>query len=89
MNFILWMVMGATVGLVAFSVLNLNSGRGLAISIGIGVLTAVFGGHILAPVFGGTVGEAGEFSPFALLVAAATALGSLTISDMTSARLRL
>jgi uncharacterized membrane protein YeaQ/YmgE (transglycosylase-associated protein family) len=87
MNVILWLVTGALVGLIAFVALNLNLGRGLIISIIIGMLAAFFGGHILAPMLGATVGDTGEFSPFPLLVAAATALGCLSISDMTSKRL--
>ena len=86
MNVILWLMTGGLVGLMAFVLLNLNLGRGLIISIIIGMLAAFFGGHILAPMLGATVGDAGEFSPFTLLVAAATALGCLSISDMTSKR---
>lgn len=86
MNVFLWIVAGALVGFTAFAALNLNLRRGLILSIAIGMIAAFIGGHMLAPLFGATVGEAGEFNPFALLVAAASALACLAISDMTSKR---
>ena len=82
MNVMIWMVAGGIVGWVACTVLHLNSARGLVVSAIIGVGGAFFGGHVLAPIFGAAVGETEAFSPFALLVAAATAIGCLTISDM-------
>lgn len=82
MNVMIWMVAGGIVGWLACTRLRLNVARGLVVSAVIGVGGAFFGGHVLAPLFGASVPEAGAFSPFALLVAAATAIGCLTISDM-------
>jgi len=79
-------VAGGIVGGVACTALHLNVSRGLVASAIIGIVGAFFGGHVLAPIFGAAVGEAGAFSPFALLVAAATAAGCLTISDMMCER---
>jgi len=87
MNVVLWILAGGLVGLIGFGVLHLNLGRGLILSITIGMIAAFFGGHMLAPMLGATVGEASDFNPFALLVAAASALACLSISDMTSKRL--
>ena len=89
MNVVLWILSGALMGLVAYAALNLNVRRGLIISVAIGMVTAFLGGHLLAPAFGATVGEAGAFNPFALLVAAASALGCLSISDMMHKRFGL
>ena len=82
MNVMIWMMAGGLVGWLACTALHLNVARGLAVSAIIGIGGAFFGGHVLAPLFGATIPEAGAFSPFALLVAAATAAGCLTISDM-------
>jgi uncharacterized membrane protein YeaQ/YmgE (transglycosylase-associated protein family) len=82
MNVVIWIVAGGVVGWIASTALHLNVSRGLVASATIGIIAAFFGGHVLAPIFGATVGETGAFSPFALLVAAATAAGCLTISDM-------
>jgi uncharacterized membrane protein YeaQ/YmgE (transglycosylase-associated protein family) len=84
MNVALWLVAGGLVGSIAFAALKLNMDRGLVLSVALGMGTALFGGHILAPIFGAVIGEAGELSPAALLVAAATALACLSIQDITS-----
>jgi len=88
MNVVLWIVAGGVVGWLACTALHLNVSRGLVVSAVIGIVGAFFGGHVLAPIFGAQVGEAGAFSPFALLVAAATAIGCLTISDMMYERFK-
>ena len=89
MNVVIWMVAGGVVGWLACTLLHLNASRGLVVSAIIGILGAFFGGHVLAPIFGAAVGEPGVFSPFALLVAAATAAGCLTVSDMMYERFGL
>ena len=86
MNVTLWILAGGLVGLMSFAALNLNLRRGLIISVVIGMVASFFGGHMLAPVFGATVGEGGAINPFVLLVAAASALGCLSISDMMHKR---
>jgi uncharacterized membrane protein YeaQ/YmgE (transglycosylase-associated protein family) len=88
MNVVIWMVAGGVVGWLACTLLHLNVSRGLVVSAVIGVASAFFGGHVLAPIFGAAAAEAGTFSPFALLVAAATAIGCLTISDMMYERFK-
>ena len=78
----LWIVAGAVAGWIACRVLHLNETRGVVISAIIGAAGAFAGGQLLAPIFGAAVPEAGDFSPFALLVAIATATGALSLSDM-------
>ena len=86
MNVVLWILAGGFLGFISLVALNLNLGRGLLRSVAIGMIGAVFGGHILAPLFGATPADAGDFNPFALLVAAASAVACLSISDMASKR---
>jgi uncharacterized membrane protein YeaQ/YmgE (transglycosylase-associated protein family) len=82
MNVVIWIVAGGIVGWLACTTLHLNVSRGLVVSAVIGIAGAFFGGHVLAPIFGAAAPEPGAFSPFALLVAGASAIGCLTISDM-------
>jgi uncharacterized membrane protein YeaQ/YmgE (transglycosylase-associated protein family) len=82
MNVFLWILAGGLAGWIACTALRLNVSRGLVISAIIGGAGAFFGGHVLAPIFGAHAGEAGAFSPFALLVAVASAIGCLSLSDM-------
>jgi uncharacterized membrane protein YeaQ/YmgE (transglycosylase-associated protein family) len=77
----IWVLAGGLAGWIACSSFRASAGSGV-VSMAAGVLAAFFGGQVVAPLFGGTVLDGGEFSPFALLVAAATAVASLTIRDM-------
>ena len=86
MNVALWILAGGVIGVAAFVALNLNLGRGLIFSIAMGIIAALLGGHMLAPLLGAAVAETGDFSPFALVVAAASALAFLSISDMSFKR---
>ena len=82
MNVMLWILAGGVVGWVGCSALHVNAARGLVVSAVIGVVGAYFGGQVLAPIFHGTTGNPGDFSSFALLIAFASAISCLMISDM-------
>ena len=88
MNVVVWLLAGAAIGWIGYSVLHLNGGRGLIVSAIIGVGGAFFGGHILAPLFGSSE-VAGAFSLFALFVASATALSCAFLGDMLYERFGL
>lgn len=82
MNIMLWIAAGALIGWIACAALNRNASRGVIISIIIGIAGAFFGGDVLAPMLGAAVGEGAAFSPFALVVAIATAVAFVSIGDM-------
>ena len=86
MDVFAWALAGATLAWIAFSFLNWNAGRGLIVSAVIGVGAAFLGGKVLAPAFGGAINEAGGISPFALVVAAVTAIALLKIADIVYER---
>lgn len=86
MDIIVWVLIGAALAWVAFSFLNWNPGRGLIISAIIGVGAAFFGGNVLAPMFDGSTTDGTGFSPFALIVAAVTAIAFLKIADIVHER---
>ena len=89
MNFTLWVAAGGLIGAAAFAVLHLNVRRGLIFSVAIGIVAALLGGHMLAPLLGATVADTADFSPFAFVVAAGSALACLSISDMAAKRFGL
>jgi uncharacterized membrane protein YeaQ/YmgE (transglycosylase-associated protein family) len=89
MNIALWLLAGGLVGIAAFVALNLNLRRGLISSVAIGIAGGFFGGYLLAPLLGAAAAETGGFSPFALVVAGASALALLSISDMAAKRFGL
>jgi uncharacterized membrane protein YeaQ/YmgE (transglycosylase-associated protein family) len=76
-----WLAIGCIIGWIAFAIVGTNQRRGLVMAVIIGGLGAYFGGYVLAPMIGAPVGPA-DFSPFALIVAMASAVGSLTIDSM-------
>ena len=82
MNPMVWLAVGGIVAAMAFHFMQWNAGRGLVVAMLIGAFAAYFGGSILAPIFEmpGSV-PPGEFNPFALLVAACTALAAIYLSD--------
>lgn len=81
MNVVLWLLAGGAIGWIACANWKLNQHRGLVVSALIGTGGAFFGGHVLAPVLGTGV-DADGFAPLALIVASASALFLLTLSDM-------
>ena len=86
MDVFVWLLAGCTLAWIAFSFLKWNPGRGLLISAIIGAAAAFLGGSVLAPAFGGAINEVGGISPFALVVAAVTAIAFLKIADMVHER---
>jgi uncharacterized membrane protein YeaQ/YmgE (transglycosylase-associated protein family) len=85
MNTVIWILAGAMLAWLAFSYLQMNTSRGLVVALVIGAVGAYFGGSVLDPLFSSAVG-AGEFRPFALIVAAATAAACVLVSDMVYER---
>ena len=81
MNVILWMLAGAMVGWIAYSILGLNERRGRMVSIAIGAIGGLVGGKMIAPVFF-TVAAMGDFSMPALLIAATVAAALLAIGNL-------
>jgi uncharacterized membrane protein YeaQ/YmgE (transglycosylase-associated protein family) len=86
MNTIIWIVAGAMLAWMGFSYFKFNASRGLVMAVVIGAVGAYFGGSVLNPLFSSAAHAAGEFSPFALVIAAATAAACLLISDMVYER---
>ncbi|MBI4194128.1 MAG: GlsB/YeaQ/YmgE family stress response membrane protein [Betaproteobacteria bacterium] len=82
MNMVMWILAGGILGWLGYTALGANADRGLVVSIIIGMVGGFFGGDILAPMFGGAGANPGDFSPFALFIAAASAAGCLTISNL-------
>lgn len=86
MNTVIWLLAGGVLAWIAFVTLRMNNARGLIVSIVIGGMSAYFGGNVLAPLFGSASAVPGDFAPFALLIASATAGACLLISDMVYER---
>lgn len=86
MNIVMWVLAGGLIGWGAYAALGANAERGLLVSIIIGMVGGFLGGSELAPMIGTATASPGDFSPLALFVAAASAAGCLTISNIIHKR---
>lgn len=86
MNIAIWMVAGAAIGWLGFTYFEFNKNRGLFPILIIGAVGALVGGQSLAPMFSAVGDPVIGFSPFALVVALATATACLVISSELSKR---
>jgi uncharacterized membrane protein YeaQ/YmgE (transglycosylase-associated protein family) len=80
-----WMLAGAIVGWLCYSVLGVNEARGKAVSIFIGAMGGVVGGSMIAPMLTAAAAP-GALSLAGLLVAAAVAAALLAIGELLSYR---
>jgi len=77
MNIVLWMLAGGILGWLGFARLDYNIGRGMLVSVAIGVAGGFIGGKIIAPMFTAAAAVPGDFSTSALFFAAAVAAAFL------------
>jgi uncharacterized membrane protein YeaQ/YmgE (transglycosylase-associated protein family) len=69
MNFILWLIVGGLIGWVASMIMKTNAQQGLILNVVVGIVGALLGGFLLAPIFGTGTINSNDFS-----------LGSLGVS---------
>ena len=68
MNFIIWIVVGGLLGWVASMIMRTDAQQGMFLNIVVGIIGALLGGWLLAPLFGtGTINQ-NDFSISSLLV---------------------
>ena len=68
MNFIIWIVIGGILGWIASMIMRTNAQQGLLMNVVVGIVGALLGGWLLAPIFGtGTINQ-NELSLGSLLV---------------------
>ena len=68
MNFIIWIVVGGIIGWLASLIMKTDAEQGMILNIVVGIVGALLGGWLLAPLFGtGTINQ-NDFSLSSLLV---------------------
>lgn len=68
MNFLIWIVIGGILGWLASLVMRTDAQQGIVLNIIVGIVGALLGGWLLAPLFGtGTINQ-NDFSVGSLLV---------------------
>jgi|InoplaCoPM_1038560.scaffolds.fasta_scaffold07950_1 uncharacterized membrane protein YeaQ/YmgE (transglycosylase-associated protein family) len=86
MNIFTWILAGAVVGWISFSLLRFNLKRSFVFSLIIGIVGSLLGGAALSPLLETVPVSSGEINPFSIFTASATALAALTITDMVHKR---
>jgi uncharacterized membrane protein YeaQ/YmgE (transglycosylase-associated protein family) len=82
MNFIIWIVVGGIIGWLASLVMKTDAQQGLFLNIIVGIVGALLGGWLLAPLFGtGTINQ-NDFSWPSLLVSFLGAIILLLIVNL-------
>lgn len=82
MNFIIWIVVGGILGWLASLVMRTDAQQGLLLNIVVGIIGALLGGWLLAPLFGtGTINQ-NDFSLSSLLVSFLGAVILLAIVNL-------
>lgn len=82
MNFIIWIVIGGILGWLASLVMKTDAQQGLFLNIVVGIVGALLGGWLLAPLFGtGTINQ-NDFSISSLLVSFLGAIVLLAIVNL-------
>jgi uncharacterized membrane protein YeaQ/YmgE (transglycosylase-associated protein family) len=82
MNFIIWIVVGGILGWLASLIMRTDAQQGLLLNIVVGIIGALLGGWLLAPLFGtGTINQ-NDFSIGSLLVSLLGAIILLAIVNL-------
>jgi uncharacterized membrane protein YeaQ/YmgE (transglycosylase-associated protein family) len=85
-NIVLWVLVGGAAGWIGYALLKFNRHWGLLISVLIGMVGGFLGGSLIAPMLGGAGANPGDFNPFPLFVAFASALVCVIVSNMLHSR---
>ena len=86
MTVVAWMLAGVAAGWIGFFLLRFNAKRGLLFSVVLGTLAGYLGGGLLAPMLAAGAVVTGEFNPFSVFAAFATAAGFLIIGELIHRR---
>ncbi|HEY5799177.1 MAG TPA: GlsB/YeaQ/YmgE family stress response membrane protein [Burkholderiaceae bacterium] len=82
MNFLIWIVVGGILGWLASIVMKTDAQQGTILNIVVGIVGALLGGWLLAPLFGtGTINQ-NDFSISSLLVSFLGAVILLAIVNL-------
>jgi len=82
MNLILWLIVGGLIGWVASMIMKTNAQQGLILNVVVGIVGALLGGFLLAPMFGTGTINANDFSVASLGVSLLGAVILLAIVNL-------
>jgi uncharacterized membrane protein YeaQ/YmgE (transglycosylase-associated protein family) len=84
MNIIVWLVVGGLIGWVASRIMNTDAQQGIVLNVVVGVVGAMLGGFLIAPMLGhGTINQ-NDFSVIGLVVSLIGAVILLAIVNLVT-----
>lgn len=82
MSIIIWLIVGGVVGWLASIIMKTDGQQGILLNVVVGVIGALLGGWLLAPLFGtGTINQ-GDFSLSGLVVSLLGAIILLAVVNL-------
>ena len=82
MNFIIWIAIGGILGWIASMIMHTNAQQGMLLNVVVGIIGALLGGWLLAPLFGtGTINQ-NDFSLGSVMVSLLGAVILLAIVNL-------
>lgn len=86
MNLIIWLVVGGVIGWIASLIMKTDAQQGVLLNVVVGIIGALLGGWLLAPMLGtGTINQ-GDFSMSGLFVSLVGAVILLFIVNLIRRR---
>ncbi|MGL6110393.1 MAG: GlsB/YeaQ/YmgE family stress response membrane protein [Rubrivivax sp.] len=82
MNFILWLIIGGLIGWAASMIMKTDAQQGVFLNVVVGIVGALLGGWLLAPMFGTGTINSNDFSITALGVSLLGAIILLAIVNL-------
>lgn len=82
MNIIIWLIVGGIIGWIASLIMGTDESQGILLNVIVGIVGALLGGFLLAPLFGTGTITGGDFSLSGLLVSLLGAIILLAIVNL-------
>ena len=82
MNFIIWLVVGGILGWLASIIMKTDAQQGIGLNIVVGIVGALVGGWLIAPLLGAGTINSGDFSIMGLVASLIGAIILLAVVNL-------
>jgi uncharacterized membrane protein YeaQ/YmgE (transglycosylase-associated protein family) len=86
MNIIVWLVVGGVLGWIASIIMKTDGQQGIGLNVVVGILGALIGGWIIAPMFASDTINQGDFSLSSLVASLIGAIFLLAVVNLVQRR---
>ena len=81
-NFIVWLVVGGVIGWIASMIMRTDAQQGVLLNVVVGIIGALIGGWLIAPLIGGDTSAGGGFDIMGFIAALIGAIILLAIVNL-------